>query len=96
MSLPEWDGVPAIALTYAQLRLLYSYVPQWHGCAVGPPIPFAHGEFAGVEINAIFVKTREEAHEAMVLNIHAACARENIAYVEDEWTITHLVMLNSC
>jgi hypothetical protein len=96
MSEVEWDGVPTIALTYAQLLHLYSFVPQWHGCAVGPPIPFAHGEHAGVEINAIFVKTREEAVEAMIVNIRTACEMEKIEYVEDEWTITHLVLFNAC
>ncbi len=91
-----WDGEPIISLTHMQLLHLYGFCPQWQGLAIGPPIPFTHGQRAMVDIEAIFVKTREEAVDAMVSNIHNACIRENIVYVEDEWTITSLVLVGGC
>lgn len=91
-----WDGVPKIALTYDQVMSLYSLCPSWHGCAIGPLIPFSHGERARLTIDAIFQPDLEGAVGAMQHNIRAACAREHMPYEEDEWTITHLVMQNGC
>lgn len=92
----EWDGKPKVVLSWDHMAELYALVPQWHGVAVGPVIPFSEGKVARVEVNCIFRTTREEALEAMEYNIRHSCATESMSYDEEQWEVTHLVLLNGC
>lgn len=92
----EWDGKPKVVLTWPELASIYAVVPQWHGAALGPVLPFGQGKRAYVEINSIFRTTRDEARAAMELNIRDACERESMEYDEEQWTLVFLVMLNGC
>jgi len=88
----EWDGHPRVALTHAQMLQLFSFVPQWQGVAVGPPVPFV-GHRARVEVAAIFRETREEAEEAVWFQVRNACAEQRMEFDQDEWKITHLALV---
>lgn len=91
-----WDGVPILALSEAQHDWLLSFAPHWHGCAVGPPIPFGAGEMARISVNYIMWPTREEAVEAIIRHVENACIEQGLVYDEREWSITHCVMVNGC
>lgn len=85
-----------IALTREQRDLLYSFVPQWHGVAEGPPVPFGDGQRARIVVDSILKTTREGAMDSMEYQIRTACASENMEYNEEQWTVTHLALLNGC
>lgn len=91
-----WDGVPRLHLTSDDLLRLYVGVPQWHGIALGPPIPFGGGKLAHVEVAGIFRETREEATEVMYINMRAMCEEQGLPYNEDDWRIVTLDLLNGC
>lgn len=93
LAVVEWDGKPIHLFTPSELLSLYALVPQWHGVAEGPLIPFV-GVRARVAVNCIFLPTREAAEVALWAHIRAACASENMIFNEDDWTIMSLHCIN--
>jgi len=91
-----WDGVPRLYLSRDQLFWLYSFVPQWRGRAVGPLVPFAHGERVHFSVEAIFRPTKEEAEEAMWYHVENACKHEGMAYDQEQWTLYDLRLVGGC
>jgi hypothetical protein len=89
----EWDGQPLQAFTTPELHYLYTFAPQWHAVAEGPVIPFLDGARAKVAVDSIFTLTREDAIEALWYHVRQACARENLAFEQDDWRVLHVVML---
>jgi len=89
----EWDGHPRHGFTMPELHAIYAFVPQWHGMAEGPPIPFTGGVHARVAVDSIFTATRDEAEQVLWAHIRAACERERMQFDSDDWRVLHLILL---
>lgn len=90
----EWDGRPLHALTADQMLSIYSTVPQWQGIAIGPRIPFGDGSCARVSVEAVFHPTREGAEGSLWFHVRNKCEQQRLDFNEEEWTITHLALVN--
>jgi hypothetical protein len=88
----EWDGRPKVAFTPEQMQEVYGAVPQWHGLATGPAIPFGGGARVRVFVTMIFRETREEVESVMWTHIRRACAVEHLEFEADEWSVRVMLM----
>lgn len=88
-----WNGEPILALTHDQSAHLCQFLPNWHGGADGPPIPFGTGR-ARISVSGILAETRKEAAEHIWRHIQEACIEQGLMYDEREWTITHVKLVN--
>lgn len=81
-----------VILTEEQLTSLLELCPSYHACVLGPAdlaeVPVR------VEIDHMFVSTREEAEEIVWLHVCGLCERIPREFDKSEWSLMHVVMDN--
>lgn len=74
---------------------LYTHVPSWHACILGP-IPFGQSTRYRGAVNQIIKEDRAGAEEACEFHIREVCEQYGYEYDPDEWSILHLVQTANC